>query len=134
MAPQPRGTLTGALVPHHLGVGLIELRKEVSRIADSGGWLVARTPPDYRDRTLELGIRAHPLALGTRALQLQADHTITAMAHAQRCGTAVIVDALADRLLRRELTVRSLLRVRDSSDCRRTRGGGEGGIARLLYP
>lgn len=123
MAPQSRGTLTGALVAHHLGIGLIELRKEVSRLADSDEWLVARTPPDYRDRNLELGIRADLLAPGTRVLfvddwvdtggQLQAAHTITGMAHAQWCGTAVIVDALADPRLRRDLTVRSLLRVRD---------------------
>jgi adenine phosphoribosyltransferase len=123
LAPQSRGTLAGALVAHSLGTGLIELRKEVSRLADNDGWLVARTPPDYRDRNLELGIRADLLAPGTRVLfvddwvdtggQLQAAHTITEVAHAHWCGTAVIVDALADPRLRRDLNVRSLVRVRD---------------------
>lgn len=123
VAPQSRGTLIGALVARHLGIGLIELCKEVSRLADSDGWLVARTPPDYRDRNLELGIRADLLAPGTRILfvddwidtggQLQAAHAITSMAHAHWGGTAVIVDALADPRLRRDLAVRSLVRVRD---------------------
>lgn len=123
LAPESRGTLAGALVARSLGIGLIELRKEVSRLANSDEWLVARTPPDYRDRNLELGIRADLLAPGTRVLfvddwvdtggQLQAAHAITTMAHARWCGTAVIVDALTDARLRRELGVRSLVRVRD---------------------
>ncbi len=123
LAPQSRGTLVGALVAQHLGIGLVELRKEVSRLANSDKWLVTRTPPDYRDRNLELGIRADLLEPGTRVLfvdewvdtggQLQAAHAITTLAKAHWCGTAVIVDALADPRLRRELTVRSLVRVRE---------------------
>lgn len=123
LAPQSRGALVGALVAQHLGVGLVELRKEVSRLANSDEWLVARTPPDYRDRNLELGIRADLVAPGTRVLfvddwidtggQLAAAHAITVAAHANWCGTAVIVDALSDPRVRRELTVRSLVRMRD---------------------
>lgn len=123
IGPQSRGALVGALVAQHLGIGLIELRKEVSRLAHSDEWLVVHTPPDYRDRNLELGIRADLLAPGTRVLfvddwvdtggQLQAAHAITMQAYANWCGTAVIVDALADARLRRELSVRSLVRVRD---------------------
>jgi adenine phosphoribosyltransferase len=123
LAPQSRGTLVGVLVAHHLGVGLIELRKEVSRLGDDDAWLVARTPLDYRERNLELCIRADLLEPGARVLfvddwidtggQLQAAHAITEMAHAQWCGTAVIVDALADPRMRRDLQVRSLVRVRD---------------------
>ena len=123
LAPESRGTLAGALVAQSLGIGLIELRKEVSRLANSDEWLVARTPLDYRDRNLELGIRADLLAPGTRVLfvddwvdtggQLQAGHAITTMAGARWCGAAVIVDALTDPRLRRELDVKSLVRVRD---------------------
>ena len=104
LAPQSRGTLVGALVATHLGVGLIELRKEVSRVADNDAWLVARTPLDYRERNLELGIRANLLSPGTRVLfvddwvdtggQLLAAHAITTMARANWCGTAVIIDGL----------------------------------------
>lgn len=68
LAPQSRGMLVGALVAQHLGIGLIELRKETDRLDDTDGWLVARTPPDHRDRNLELGIRRGLLAPGTRVL------------------------------------------------------------------
>lgn len=123
LAPQSRGTLVGALVAQHLRIGLIELRKEVSRLADADRWLVARTPPDYRDRSLQLGIRADLLAPGTRVLfvdewvdtggQLAAAHAITGLAGAHWCGAAVVVDALKDPRLRHELAVRSLIRDRD---------------------
>lgn len=68
LAPQSRGTLLGALVAQHLGVGLIELRKEPWPSADVDTWLIARTPPDYQDRNLALGIRANLLTPGTRVL------------------------------------------------------------------
>lgn len=123
LAPQSRGTLLGALVATHLGIGLVELRKEPTTFADADTWLITRTPPDYRDRNLELGLRANLLDPGTRVLfvddwidtggQLQAAHAITALARAQWCGTAVIVDALTDPRLRHELSVRSLLHIRD---------------------
>jgi len=55
-------------VAQHLGVGLIELRKEPWPSADVDTWLIARTPPDYQDRNLALGIRANLLTPGTRVL------------------------------------------------------------------
>ncbi len=123
LAPQSRGTLVGALVANHMGVGLIELRKEADRFTDQDQWLVARTPLDYRRRNLALGIRAGLLSPGTRALfvdewvdtggQLQAAKAITTMARAHWCGAAVVVDALAEPRLRHDLGVRSLIHVRD---------------------
>lgn len=123
LAPQSRGTLLGALVAQHLGVGLIELRKDVGAQADTDRWLRARTPLDYRARSLELAIRADLLAIGTRVPfvdewvdtggQLLAARTITALARAHWCGGAVIVDALTDPRLRHELSLRSLLHLRD---------------------
>lgn len=122
LAPQSRGTLLGALVATHLGVGLVELRKELGTLADTDAWITARTPPDYRDRNLALSARASLLDPGTRVLfvddwvdtggQLQAAHTITAAARAQWCGAAVVVDALAQPRLRHELKVRALLHIR----------------------
>lgn len=44
---------------------------------------------------------------------MQAAHAITELAHAHWCGTAVIVDALAEPRLRYEFTVRSLTQLRD---------------------
>lgn len=123
LAPQSRGTLLGPLVASQLGIGMIELRKSPGQAADSDAWLVARTPPDYRDRNLPMGIRADLLDPGVRVLfvddwvdtggQLRAAHTITALARAHWCGAAVAVDALADARLRHELGVRSLLNVRE---------------------
>jgi adenine phosphoribosyltransferase len=126
LAPGSRGTLIGALVAAELGVGLIELRKELGQISDTDAWLVARTPPDYRDRNLALGIRADLLAPGTRVVfvddwvetggQLQAAHGITMRAGAHWCGAAVIVDGLADARLRRDLRVTALFNLRDLQD------------------
>lgn len=119
--PQSRGVLVVRPGGAPSGRGADRARKEASRLADTDEWLVTRTPPDYRDQNLEMGC-APTLAPGTRVLfvddwvdtggQLQAARAITAMADARWCGTAVIVDALADPRLRRELTVRSLVRVR----------------------
>ena len=57
LGPQSRGALLGALVAAHLRVGLVELRKDPLPAADSDRWLTARTPPDYQDRNLQLGVR-----------------------------------------------------------------------------
>lgn len=123
LAPQSRGSLLGALVATHLGVGLIELRKEPATIADTDTWLSAVTPPDYRDRNLAMGIRAKLLAPGTRVLfvddwvdtggQLQAAHAIVSKARAHWCGAAVIIDALTDARLRRDRSIRALFNLRD---------------------
>lgn len=122
LAPQSRGTLIGALVATHLGIGLVELRKEPGILADTDAWITARTPPDYRDRNLTLSARASLLDPGTRVLfvddwvdtggQLQAAHTITATVCAQWCGAAVVVDALSQPRLRHELKGRALLHIR----------------------
>lgn len=123
LAPQSRGTLLGALVATHLGIGLVELRKEPGVLADTDTWLTARTPPDYRDRNLALSARSSLLAPGTRVVfvddwadtggQLQAAHALAGLARVQWCGAAVIIDALERPRLRRELGLRALLHVRD---------------------
>lgn len=123
LGPQSRGALLGALVAAHLGIGLVELRKRPEPAADSDRWLVARTPPDYRDRNLLVGARVGHLAAGHRVLliddwiqtggQATAARSIVDQSGATWCGAAVIVDGLSDSRLRRDLDVRSLLRVRD---------------------
>jgi len=118
-----RGTLLGALVASHLGVGLVEIRKDEGPAADSDGWFSRTTPPDYRDRHLTLGFPRHLLQAGQQALfvddwvdtggQALGARGLVEDAGAHWLGVAVIVDALADSRLRRDLSVRSLLQSRE---------------------
>jgi adenine phosphoribosyltransferase len=120
---QSRGSLLGALVALHLHLGLVEVRKDPRPSTDSDRWLTTRTPPDYRDRHLELGVRRDHLDAGQRALlvddwietggQALAVRTLVQAAGATWCGAAVIVDGLRDSHLRHDLQVRALLNLRD---------------------
>lgn len=121
--PQSRGSLLGALVALELGVGLVELRKDPQPSTDSDRWITARTPPDYQDRNLEIGLRRDLLPAGSRVLfvddwidtggQAVAARQIVEAAEATWCGASVIVDALTDARLRRDLDVNSIFRERD---------------------
>jgi adenine phosphoribosyltransferase len=123
MGPQSRGSLLGALTAQHLGVGLLEVRKERAPGADSDRWWTATTPPDYRDRHLEMGVRRRHLTAGERVLlvddwidtggQVTACRAVVEQSGATWLGAAVIVDGLEDAVLRRRLAVRSLLRRRE---------------------
>ena len=123
LGPQSRGALLGALVAAHLGVGLVEVRKDPSPSADSDRWFIARTPPDYRDRNLLLGARKDHLTAGQRVLliddwidtggQAVGARAIVEQSGATWCGAAVIVDGLSDSRLRRDLGVNALLNVRE---------------------
>jgi adenine phosphoribosyltransferase len=120
---QSRGSLLGALVAAHLGVGLVEVRKDPVPAADSDRWHLAHTPPDYRDRTLRLGVRKDHLRAGQRVLcvddwvqtggQLTGARALVEQAGAAWCGAAVIVDGLQSGPPRRRLDVRALLHLRD---------------------
>jgi adenine phosphoribosyltransferase len=123
LGPQSRGALVGALVACHLGIGLVELRKQPDPSTDSDRWYIAHTPPDYRDRNLRLGVRKDALTGGHRVLlvddwidtggQAIGARSIVEQAGAAWVGAAVIVDGLRDSRLRRDLTVRSLANVRE---------------------
>lgn len=123
LGTESRGAILGALVATHLGVGLVEVRKDPSPSADSDRWFVARTPPDYRDMNLLLGARKDHLRAGQRALfvddwidsggQAEGARAIVEQAGATWCGAAVIVDGLSDSRLRRDLGVRALLNIRE---------------------
>ncbi|HEY8721288.1 phosphoribosyltransferase family protein [Pengzhenrongella sp.] len=120
LGPQSRGTLLGALVAAHLGVGLIEIRKDDGPAADSESWRYRTTPPDYRDRHLRLGFPKRLLPAGERVLfvddwidtggQALGAHGLVEDSGAHWIGAAVIVDALTEPRLRRDLAVKSLLR------------------------
>ena len=123
LGTQSRGTMIAALVATHLGVGVVEVRKNDGPAADSEAWRQRTTPPDYRDRHLRLGFPKGLLLSGERVLfvddwvdtggQAIGVRGLVQDAGAEWLGAAVIVDDLADARLRRDLGLRSLLRGRD---------------------
>ncbi|WP_426308837.1 phosphoribosyltransferase family protein [Cellulosimicrobium sp. E-16] len=123
VGPQSRGVLLGALVAVHLGVGLVELVKDPCPAADSDAWLQVTTSPDYRDRQLRLGARRALLRAGERVLfvddwvatgaQVEAAHELVERSGATWLGAAVVVDGAERSHVRRAVSVRSLLRLRD---------------------
>lgn len=120
LGPQSRGALLGALTAQSLGIGLVEMRKDPGQATNSDAWRIAHTPPDYRDRTLRVGIRRGLVQSGDRVLlvddvidtggQALAAKALVDEAGATWCGVAAVFDLLADPALRYRLTVRSLLR------------------------
>lgn len=117
------GFLLGPLVALHLGVGFAAVRKEPERGSHDEVWLVRRTPPDYRDRHLDLAVRRSVLRPGDRVLfvdewaatggQALACRQLVEDAGARWSGAAVVVDALESSADRRALGLRGLLHVRD---------------------
>jgi adenine phosphoribosyltransferase len=120
---QSRGCLLGSLVAVSLGVGLVEIRKEPSPAADSDPWLTRTTPPDYEDRHLTLGFRRHLVRSGDRVVlvddwiatggQALTAQQLVSDAGGQWLGAAVVVDALIDNRVRRQLRLRSLMNERE---------------------
>ncbi len=120
---ESRGSLLGPLVATHLGIGFAEVRKEAEPASDDDVWLQRRTPPDYRDRHLNMAVRRSVLRMGDRALfvddwaasggQAIACQQLTADAGASWIGAAIIVDSLENSADRRALRLRSLLHLRD---------------------
>jgi adenine phosphoribosyltransferase len=123
LGPQSRGSLLGALVAAHLGAGLVEARKNPGRASDSDEWRRRTTPPDHRDRHVVFGFRGRLVRPRDRVLLVDdwaetgatatACRGLVADAGAEWVGAAVVVDALDDSRMRRDLPVRSLLHLRD---------------------
>ena len=123
LGSESHGSLLGALVATHLGVGFAEVRKEPRRASDDDSWLTQRTQPDYRDRHLELAVRRSVLRGADRVLfvddwaasggQALACQGLVNQAGARWIGAAVIVDGLESAPNRRELNLRSVLRLRE---------------------
>lgn len=122
-APHSSGFPYGALVAQSIGAGFVGASKERKDLADSDKWLVAATPLDYAGRNLELSFRATLLRGSDRVLvvddwadtggQLRAMQALVQKAGARYLGSAVVVDAVRDHQVRRDLRLRSLLNVRD---------------------
>jgi adenine phosphoribosyltransferase len=123
LGTESRGSLLGVLTAQHLGIGFAEVRKDPGRAADSDAWWETSTGPDYRDRSLRLGLRRSLLEAGDKVLfvddwiatgaQAEACHALVKMSGASWIGAAVVVDGLERTALRRTLQVRSLLSVRE---------------------
>ncbi|MFY1696941.1 MULTISPECIES: phosphoribosyltransferase family protein [unclassified Solwaraspora] len=118
MAPQVTGLLIAPLVASALGVGVVPAYKEDPQraIADATTWTT--TAPDYRGRTLRLGIRDRHLRPADRVLlvddwvstgaQLRAMAQLVAVRQATVTGSAVIVADCPPAVVD-ELRIRSLL-------------------------
>jgi adenine phosphoribosyltransferase len=123
LGPQSRGMLVGGLVATSLGLGMVEVRKDEGPSADSDAWRQRTTPPDYRDRHLTLGFPKDLVKSGDQVLfvddwidtggQALGVHGLVTDAGARWLGAAVIVDALTDPRLRRDLGVRALIQGRE---------------------
>lgn len=123
LGPEAHGSLLGPLVAAQLGIGFVHARKKVERLSDKDEWLTALTPPDYRDRNLELCLKRRMLNGADRVVviddwadtggQLMACRALVGAAGAHWGGAAVIVDALARSSDRMSLDLRSLLHVRE---------------------
>ncbi|MFD1715173.1 phosphoribosyltransferase family protein [Amnibacterium flavum] len=123
LGPDRSGLGLGVLVAAAAGAGFAAAQKDIDRLADSDEWVVERTPSDYRGRNMPLAVRRRLIPFGSRVLivddwadsggQLLAMKKLVVSSGAHVEGSVVIVDALNDARLRRELGLRSLLNSRE---------------------
>lgn len=126
LGTEAHGFLLGPLVAQHRGIGFAAVRKAPERASHDEVWLVRRTPPDYRDRHLDLAVRRSVIRTGDRVLfvdewaatggQALACRQLVDDAEAHWLGAAVVVDALENSADRRALNLRGLIHVRELSD------------------
>lgn len=123
LGAQSRGSLLGTAVALHLGVGLVEARKNPGPASDSDQWLTVTTPPDYKDRHVVFGFRRELIRSGEAVLFVDdwmatgstalAARSLVEKAGADWLGAAVIVAAVEQSQRRRDLGLRSLMRLAD---------------------
>jgi adenine phosphoribosyltransferase len=118
--PVSRGSLLGALVAAHLGVGLVEVRKN-DRVASGPdpGYVRRALPGSYHGGGGMMSFRRGLVRAGDRVLcvddwiesgaQAVATREMVLEAGAEFVGTACVVDDLADDALRATLGLRALL-------------------------
>lgn len=121
-----RGTLLGPLVAQHLGLGFVEVRKDLKNDGQHGTGLLRRsTPPDYNQRNLTLTLRKGLIRPRDRALlvddwiatgaQATAAARLVDDSEGSFVGVSVIVDATT-AATRRALDARGLLSIRQLPD------------------
>ena len=123
LGTESSGMLLGPLTATALGVGFVPVRKDPTPAADSEQILRRTAPPDYRDRHVVYGFPRRLVSAGDRALLVDdwIETGATAVTvrmlvedgGARWLGVATVVDALGNSGLRRGLTLRALLHVRD---------------------
>ncbi|WP_028278542.1 phosphoribosyltransferase family protein [Arthrobacter sp. H5] len=123
VGPSASGHLTGVLTAISLGVGFCPVRKDPMPSFDSDPWVKVTSPPDYKDRHLELGLPKGLIRSGDRVLavddlidtggQLLALQRLVEEIGASWIGASVLVDNLKESQPRRQLNLRSVFHIRD---------------------
>lgn len=123
VGPSSSGHLSGVLAAQSLGVGFCPVRKDRAQLFDSDHWIKALSPPDYKDRHVELSLPKGLLRPSDRVLavddlidtggQLLALQRLVEGAGATWLGAAVLVDNLKESQPRRQLNLKSVFHIRD---------------------
>jgi adenine phosphoribosyltransferase len=123
IGPAASGYLTGALTAAQLGTGFCPIQKDPTRLFDSDALITVTSPPDYRDRHLEFGVRKGRIQASDRVLavddiadtggQLLALKALIEKTGATWLGASVVVDGLTEHSVRRELNLRAVFHERD---------------------
>lgn len=123
IGPSASGYLTGALTAASLGVGFCPVPKDAAPSFDSDPWVSVTSPPDYKDRHLELGLPKGLIRPGDRVLavddlidtggQLLALQRLIAEIGATWVGASVLIDNLKESTPRRQLSLKSVFHIRD---------------------
>jgi len=123
VGPSASGYITGALAATSLGVGFCPIRKDPVPSFDSDPWMTVTSPPDYKDRHLELGLPKGLIRSGDRVLavddlidsggQLLALQRLVETIGANWVGASVLVDNLTESRLRRQLNLKAVFHSRE---------------------
>ncbi|WP_144670817.1 phosphoribosyltransferase family protein [Arthrobacter sp. U41] len=123
IGPSASGYLTGVLAAASLGVGFCPIPKDAAPSFDSDPWITVTSPPDYKDRHLELGLPKGLIRSGDRVLavddlidtggQLLALQRLVGEMGATWIGASVLIDNLKENQPRRQLNLKSVFHIRD---------------------
>jgi adenine phosphoribosyltransferase len=123
IGPSASGYLTGALAATSLGVGFCPVPKDAAPSFDSDPWVTVTSPPDYKDRHLELGLPKGLIRPADRVLavddlidtggQLLALQRLVGEIGATWIGASVLIDNLRESQPRRQLNLTSVFHIRD---------------------
>jgi adenine phosphoribosyltransferase len=123
IGPSASGYLTGALAATSLGVGFCPVPKDAAASFDSDPWVTVTSPPDYKDRHLELGLPKGLIRPADRVLavddlidtggQLLALQRLVGEIGATWIGASVLIDNPKESHPRRQLNLKSVFHIRD---------------------
>ncbi|WP_461186775.1 phosphoribosyltransferase family protein [Arthrobacter sp. Z4-13] len=123
IGPSASGYLTGSLTAASLRAGFCPIPKDAAPSFDSDPWVTVTSPPDYKDRHLELGIPKGLIRSGDRVLavddlidtggQLLALQRLIAETGATWVGASVLIDNLKESQPRRQLNLKAVFHIRE---------------------